>query len=238
MLNVRFLFFLQFGFFNMKIIKYLKSNRLMNLFYVMFFSIFSFGNLNCQNTILDAKILSMKAPDKFLVKFVTTKGDFEITAERKFSPLAVDRFYQLIKSNYFDNVLFYRCVSNFVAQFGTLDTILDNTWSKNIILDESVIMGNELGNIAFARAGKNSRGTQLFINLNNNARLDTIFYGETLGFPAFGKVTSGMDVVLKLYTGYGDEPRQKIDSISGDIIHFFKENYPALDFIKKASIIK
>lgn len=187
---------------------------------------------------INKDLLEMRAPDVFTAKFETSKGDFEVTAERKYSPLAVDRFYQLIKSEYFTNITIYRVMKDFVAQFGSLDTALDNAWSSHILLDEPVLKSNDIGTIAFARAGKNSRGTQLFINLKNNARLDTVSYGETLGFPAFAYVSKGMDVVYQFYNGYGDEPRLKMDSTISNIPEFIKQNYPNLDIIKRAYIIE
>jgi len=116
---------------------------------------------------INKEILEMKSPEVFTAKFETSKGDFEVTAERKYSPLAVDRFYQLIKSEYFTNITIYRVMPNFVAQFGALDTALDNAWSSHILVDEQVLKSNDIGTIAFARAGKNSRGTQLFINFHS-----------------------------------------------------------------------
>jgi cyclophilin family peptidyl-prolyl cis-trans isomerase len=187
---------------------------------------------------INKEILELKAPDTFKAKFETTKGDFEITAERKLSPLAVDRFYQLIKSGYFTNIPIYRVVPNFVAQFGSLDSNLDNAWSANILNDEPVLKSNDVGTIAFARAGKNSRGTQLFINLKNNSRLDTVSYGETLGFPVIAYISNGMDVVNDFYKGYGDEPRQKLDSSISNIPEFIQKNYPKLDYIKSAIIVE
>jgi cyclophilin family peptidyl-prolyl cis-trans isomerase len=187
---------------------------------------------------INKDILELKAPEIFKAKFETSKGDFELTAERKFSPLAVDRLYQLIKSGYFTNITIYRVMNNFVAQFGTLDTNLDNAWSTHTLIDEPVLKSNDTGTVAFARAGKNSRGTQLFINLKNNARLDTVYYGETLGFPAFAYISKGMDVVNQFYQGYGDEPRKKLDSAIGNIPEYIKKNYPNLDYIKRAIIIE
>lgn len=179
---------------------------------------------------------SKKAPESFRVLFETTQGAFEVTAERNLSPLAVDRFYKLVKSNYFTNIPIYRVMKNFVAQFGTVNGFLDSSWSKEIIPDEPVKRSNHTGTIAFARAGKDTRGTQLFINLKHNSKLDTVSYGETLGFPPFAYISKGMDVVYKFYDGYGDEPRLKMDTITGDVGEFLKKNYPKLDYILKASI--
>ncbi len=185
----------------------------------------------------DPELLSLASPEKFSVQFETTKGNFIIIAERKFSPLAVDRFYQLIKCNYFTDIPIYRAVPNFVIQFGTLDTVLDNAWSKHILVDEPVLKSNETGTISFARAGVNSRGTQLFINLKNNVRLDTVTYGGVNGFPAFGIVSSGMEVINSVFTGYNDEPRIKLNSFEGNINEMLKSEFPNLDYIKRAYIV-
>lgn len=183
------------------------------------------------------ELLELKAPEKFSVQFETTKGNFIVIAERKLSPLAVDRFYQLIKSNYFTDIPIYRGVPNFVIQFGTLDTILDNAWSKHVLADEPVMKSNETGTLSFARAEVNSRGSQLFINLKNNVRLDTVTYGGVNGFPAFGVVSSGMEVVNSIFTGYNDEPRQKLASYTGNINEMLKIEFPELDYIKRVVIV-
>jgi peptidyl-prolyl cis-trans isomerase A (cyclophilin A) len=195
-------------------------------------------SLFSQNKNITQEIINQKAPAEFKARFETTAGNFEVTAERKYSPQAVDRFYQLITNKYFTDIPIYRVINNFVAQFGTVDGELDSAWSKYIIYDEPVIKSNEVGTIAFARAGKNTRGTQLYINLKNNFKLDTVSYGETLGFPAFAYVSKGMDVVNKFYKEYGDEPRLKLDSIASNAVEFFKSKYPKLDYIKKAYVIE
>ena len=198
----------------------------------------SFSSLLCQSREINPDLLKLKAPETFRAKFETSQGVFEVTAERKLSPLAVDRFYQLIESGYFTNIPVYRVMNNFVAQFGTVDGFLDSAWSKYIVIDEPVKRSNDSGSIAFARAGKNTRGTQLFINLKNNPRLDTVSYGETLGFPSFAYISSGMDAVYKFYNGYADEPRLKLDTVTGDAGEFIRKNYPKLDYIIKAYLIK
>lgn len=192
----------------------------------------------CKSVEKTTDIFTLKSPENFKAKFLTTKGEIEITAQRNLSPLAVDRFYQLIKSGYFSNIPIYRGVPNFVVQFGTLDTVVDSEWSKHILIDEPVKKSNDVGTIAFARAEKNTRGTQLFINLKNNSRLDTVTYGGVNGFPVFAWVTSGMDVVFKLCIEYNDEPRKKLDSNLKDVNLFLKTNYPNLDYIQKAWIVE
>ena len=224
---------------NFKIISIVMiKNKLVFAINILVLFIVTVGLSYSRDNKVEPEILKLKAPEKFRAKFETSKGDFEVTAERKYSPLAVDRFYQLVKSNYFSDVIFYRVMKNFVAQFGTVDNNLDSAWSKYVIVDEPVLKSNETATIAFARAGKDTRGTTLFINLKSNFKLDTVSYGETLGFPPFGHVSLGMDVLYKLFDGYGDEPRLKLDSVAGDATGFIKKNYPNLDYIKKAYIIE
>ncbi len=224
-----------FGQINKINIKKAITNNIIFAFFLFCFLMPIKANQN--NFSISQEILSLKSPDSFLVKFETTKGNFKLKIERKYSPLAVDRFYQLVKSNYFTNIPIYRAVKNFVIQFGTLDTNIDNAWSSHILIDEPVLKSNKEGSISFARAGKNTRGSQLFINLKDNARLDTVSYGETLGFPAFGEVVEGLDVVHSIYTGYNDEPRMKLDSSIIDINKYLKDNFPNLDYINKAYFI-
>ncbi len=54
------------------------------------------------------------------------------------------------------------------------------------------------GTVTFATAGRDTRTTQVFINLGNNGGLDA------QGFAPFGQVTDGMDVVKNLHSGYGE----------------------------------
>ncbi len=179
-----------------------------------------------------------KAPAVFKARFETTKGIFEIEANRQWSPKGVDRFYQLIKNGYYSNIPVYRVVPNFVAQFGSLDTALNLPWEKIKLEDEPVVESNELGTIAFARGGKHTRGTQIFINIKNNTqRLDTL--GTAIGvpgFPVIAKITTGLDVATAFFS-YNDAPRRNMRN-EKDIYAYLLKDYPKMDYIKKAFILK
>lgn len=191
----------------------------------------------CSNTQFKSKWALKKAPETYIARFNTSKGSFDIKVTRRLSPLAADRMYQLLRYHYFDHTLFYRVVPNFVAQFGDLDTATINTWEKYKISDEPVLKSNKKGTLSFARSGKDSRGTQLYINLEDNPKLDTIYYNEVTGFPPFGEVINGMDVVESLYSGYGDTVFQNFDSI-GDSNKKFILGYPKADSIISATFLK
>ncbi|MFN5134830.1 MAG: peptidylprolyl isomerase, partial [Chitinophagaceae bacterium] len=173
----------------------------------------------------------------FLARFETTKGNFDIEIKRELSPAGADRLYQLVKHGFFDSVVFYRVVPKFVAQFGTSDTVLENAWSKYKLPDEEVKASNVRGTISYARGGKETRGTVLFINLVNNPRLDTINYNGVKGFPVLGKVVEGMNTVDSLYDGYGGTTMNQLDEMYRSKEAFFKK-FPKLDVVKKAYLLR
>lgn len=186
----------------------------------------------------NAKWMQEKAPETFQARFETTKGNFEVEFNRELSPLAVDRIYQQLRHHFYDNVLFYRVVPNFVAQFGSMDsTKTAYTWDQFKVKDEVVKGSNVKGAISYARSGPDTRGNHLFINLKDNTRLDTVTYNKVKGFPAFGKVTKGMEVIEQLYSGYGNETMKVYDSLATKHLEFISR-FPKLDAIKKAYILK
>ncbi len=190
----------------------------------------------CSPKVFKHKWTNEVAPEKFKTRFETTKGPFEIEITRISSPLAVDRFYQLVKHQYFNNALFYRVNPGFVAQFGSSDSISQKQWNAVRVPDEEVIQGNNKGALSFARSGKETRTTDLFINLEDNNRLDTINYNGVKGFPAFGKVTKGMSVVESLYSGYADTTMSDFNLMYKNRTEFLKK-FPKLEVIQKVYLI-
>ncbi len=200
-------------------------------------SLFSILTLSaCSTANFNPKWINKQAPENYTARLETTKGNIDIEIDRKLSPKAADRFYQLVKYHYFEDGTFYRVVPNFVAQFGNTDTIVANQWKKFKVADEPVIAGNKKGTLSFARAGKDTRDLDLFINLKDNNRLDTVSSNGVIGFPTFGNVIRGMDIVEKLFDGYAGET-MKDDSIFNST-KLMRERYPKLDRILKAKIIK
>lgn len=190
----------------------------------------------CQDSKFQKEWTDEIAPETFTAKFETTKGDFEIEVERKLSPKAADRLYQLIKHGYYNEAIFYRVVDGFVAQFGNTDTIAMNQWRAVRIPDEPVILGNKKGTVSFARFGKDTRDLELFINLKDNEVLDTLQFEGVTGFPALGNVTKGMETVEKLYSGYGEQTMDDENLYANP--KAFYQKYPKLDLIKKAYLIE
>lgn len=167
----------------------------------------------------------------FKVKFETTAGDFVVEVNRDWAPLGAARFEELIKAGYYDGNRFFRVVPGFVVQFGLNgDPKVAAEWERKRLKDDPVTQTNAPGTITFATAGPNTRTTQLFINLGNNRRLDT------MGFSPFGKVVEGFDVVKKINAEYGESPNQGRITAEGNA--YLEKAFPRLDYIKTARIVE
>lgn len=184
----------------------------------------------------DPSHLTEKAPETFKAQFDTTKGKFTVEVTRSLAPNGADRFYNLVKSGYFSDIAFFRVVPGFMVQFGIHgDPAVSAKWRAANIPDDAVKGSNTRGTITFATAGPNTRTTQLFISFGNNTFLDN------QGFSPFGKVTDGMDVVDKIYSGYGEGapsgrgPDQ--GRIQGEGNAYLKKDFPNLDYIKSATLV-
>jgi peptidyl-prolyl cis-trans isomerase A (cyclophilin A) len=173
--------------------------------------------------------LTERAPATYKAKFETSKGAFVVQVTRAWAPKGADRFYNLVKNGFFDDVRFFRIVPGFVAQFGINGTpSVQAHWRGAAIPDDRVTQSNKRGTIVFATSGPNSRTTQLFINFKDNARLDG------MGFAPFGRVVSGMNVVDALNAEYGEQPDQQAIQRQGNA--YLVKNFPRLDYVKKATI--
>jgi peptidyl-prolyl cis-trans isomerase A (cyclophilin A) len=180
--------------------------------------------------------LREQAPPAYKVKFDTSKGPFIVEVHRDWAPSGADRFYNLVKNGFFNNTRFFRVISGFMVQFGINgDPAISSQWRSARINDDPVKKSNGRGLITFATAGPNTRTTQVFINYADNAALD----GQ--GFAPFGQITSGMNVVDALYSGYGEGapsgggPEQGRVQSEGNA--YLTSSFPKLDYIQSATIV-
>jgi peptidyl-prolyl cis-trans isomerase A (cyclophilin A) len=193
----------------------------------------AFAQVNMEKLLNPAQ-MNETAPDKFKVKFDTSKGEFIVEVTRAWSPNGADRFYNLVKNGFYDNCKFFRNIDGFMVQFGINgNPKISAALRMAQIKDDPVKQSNTRGYITFAKtSAPNSRTTQLFINFGNNSSLDS------QGFSPFGKVTKeGMKVVDTLYNGYAGKPSDYQAQIQTDGNAFLEKNYPKLDFIKTATIV-
>lgn len=179
--------------------------------------------------------LTEQAPPVYKAKFDTSKGPFVIEVHRDWAPIGADRFYNLVKNGFFDDVRFFRVVPGFMVQFGINgDPNISARWREARIRDDAVKQSNTRGMVTFATAGPNSRTTQVFINFGNNNRLDG------MGFAPFGQITSGMNVVDALYNGYGEGAPRGSGPDQGRLQQegnaYLMKEFGKMDFVNKATI--
>jgi peptidyl-prolyl cis-trans isomerase A (cyclophilin A) len=186
-------------------------------------------------SVANPSALNEQAPATYKVRFDTTRGPFVVEVTRAWAPRGADRFYNLVKNGFYDNVRFFRVISGFMVQFGINgDPAIMASWRTAQIPDDPVTQSNTRGTITFATAGPNTRTSQVFINFGDNARL-----GQH-GFAPFGKVVSGMNVVDSLNAEYGEAaPRGRgpdQSRLQNEGNDYLMREYPRLDYIKKATI--
>ncbi len=133
-----------------------------------------------------------------IVQFQTVLGPFEVNLYDESTPETVANFLAYVNAGAYDNVVFHRAVSGFVAQgggfayegTGQLASVVQNPPVVN-----EPVFSNVRGTIAMAKLpnNPNSATNQWFFNIgDNSANLDV----QNGGFTVFGEVIGdGMDVL-------------------------------------------
>ena len=136
----------------------------------------------------------------------TTMGDVKIELLDQTMPITAGNFRKLVGQGFYDGTIFHRVIPNFMIQGGDPQgtglggpgyTIKDELPADN---------RNARGTISMANAGPNTGGSQFFINVVDNHRLDR-------KHPVFGRVVGGMEVVEAISrtpTDHEDRPRTKV----------------------------
>jgi len=195
-----------------------------------------------KSMLMDPSKCNETAPATFKAEFVTSQGNFTIAVTRAWSPNGADRFYNLVKNGFYDDIRFFRVIENFMAQFGINgDPAIQTHWREASIKDDAPVapnkQSNKRGYVTFAKTGApDSRSTQLFINFKDNSMLDP------QGFTPFGQVIAGMEVVDKLYKGYGEGAPRGLGPDQGRLQMegnaYLNKDFPKMDYIKTARISK
>ena len=186
----------------------------------------------------DPSLATLQAPKSYRVRFETTKGDFVIEVHREWAPHGADRFFNLVRMNFFTDVAFFRVIRGFMAQFGVHgDPEINQAWARAFIRADPTRESNRRGRITFGqqRAGAATRTVQIFINYAHNANLDR-------DFAPFGEVVEGMEVVDSLYAGYGEEAPRGRGPAQGRALFegndYLKDEFPKLDYIRRAVLVE
>jgi len=157
---------------------------------------------------------------------------FLVTVREAKSPVAAQRFRELVTSGFFAGCRFYRVMPGFIAQFGVSgNTTVQRHWDRLPLQEERSIEHkdwNMRGTIAFATSGagvgsRSSRSTELLINYDDNQRMDSA------GVVPFGRVVRGMSVLDAIYSGYRERPQAELIRQRGDA--YLWQEFPRLSYI-------
>lgn len=141
----------------------------------------------------------------------TSMGNILVELNPEKAPITVANFLRYTDTGFYSNKIFHRISRDFVVQAGGYSTelIYISPTFAPIQLEVNRGLSNVRGSIAMARTSVlNSATSQFFINLGDNALLDT----ASGGYAVFGKVISGMNVVdqMNLVERIGELPRYNI----------------------------
>ena len=124
----------------------------------------------------------------------TARGSIVMCLQPNLAPNTVNNFVTLARNHFYDGLTFHRVVAQFVVQGG--DPKGDGSGGPGYSFkDEPVRQQYVAGAVAMANGGPNTNGSQFFIcTVNDSTSLAP-------SYNLFGKVASGMDVVLSIQQG-------------------------------------
>jgi len=191
--------------------------------------------------LLFSVLSAQQAPSRFVVRLDTTKGPIVIECFRDWAPNGADRFYELVTSGYYDDAALFRVRPKVFVQFGINgDPKASQAWRSKAIPDDPFqpAHSNQRGMVFFAWAVPNGRTTQVVINLRDNSA----DYDKE-PFVPFGHVIEGMDVADRLFDEYGEAAGGGIRAGKQDPVFqggndYLRKNFPKLDYIKAAKIVR
>jgi peptidyl-prolyl cis-trans isomerase A (cyclophilin A) len=174
-------------------------------------------------------------PDTFHIVFTTSVGDIDVEVVRAWAPIGAARLYNLARNGFFDGNRFFRVLPGFIAQFGVNGVpAIQAAWNAVPLPDEPVRVSNLRGTLVYAKAGPDTRTTQLFVNYLDNPQLDA------LGFAPVGRVVRGMGNLVRLYGGYGETQPEGSGPLYACMLQggeaYLAKDYPRLDRIETAVV--
>jgi peptidyl-prolyl cis-trans isomerase A (cyclophilin A) len=183
---------------------------------------------------LNPALANERAPEKFKIKFTTTKGDFVVEVTSAWAPLGAERLYNLVKIGYYRDVAFYK-VDSTTAEFGIHGKPeVSSAWRDSAIQDDPPKQPNDRGYVAFARSRANSRWAPLVVYTKSNRDLDQV------GYAPVGKVIQGMNVLDSLNKALGEGATVKGPDASKVEVggnSYLKASFPQLDYVTGASLL-
>lgn len=167
------------------------------------------------------------------VKCQTTKGVLDIVVMNDWGPRGAARFLQLVDDGFYTGLPFFRCMDQFICQFGAA-VPKPNAKAYSPIPDDmqrADLRNFHRGYLSFAGSGPNTRSTHAFISFGDIPSLGANSWETPFGYLA----PSSMETLSLLTTVYGEmapggqgpDP-QKIAAPDGAA--YLKKNFPRLDY--------
>jgi cyclophilin family peptidyl-prolyl cis-trans isomerase len=178
-------------------------------------------------------------------------SELEVEVRPDWAPLAAERFRNLVELGFYRDAPFFRVLPGYVAQFGiSSNPKLNKQWvycdttdeeskikCKPSLPDEPRKQPNKRGTLSFASSGKNSRKTQIFINLSNNDGPPNFL--DAQNFIPFAFIVRGMEpdnnIPKRLNSEYGGRVNQGKAAYYGG--EYFEAVFPNLSVIRDAKIL-
>ena len=163
---------------------------------------------------------------KILAILKTAKGDIELELYPEIAPKTVENFVKLSKNNFYNGIKFHRVIAGFVIQGGDplskTDDPMVGTGGPGYVFEDEInprslglsdleisnlesegyeynydleSLPIKVGALAMANSGPNTNGSQFFIVTEKD---QPHLNGK---HTVFGRVVTGMDVVLKIEQG-------------------------------------
>ena len=129
---------------------------------------------------------------KYKAHMETDKGTMVIELFADKVPKTVNNFVFLAREGYYDDVMFHRVISNFMAQGG--DPTGTGRGGPGYKFEDEFhpsLRHNKQGILSMANAGPNTNGSQFFITHGPTPHLDD-------RHAVFGQVVEGLDVLMSI----------------------------------------
>ena len=135
-----------------------------------------------------------------LIDLKTNFGTIRLELYPAKAPKTVENFLQYVIDGHFSGTIFHRVIDGFMVQGGGFDKSYRQKPTRESIQNEPKNgLKNDLGTLSMARtSAPHSASSQFFINGKNNDFLNAANAQDGWGYAVFGKVVSGMDVVMKI----------------------------------------
>ncbi|KAJ1477502.1 hypothetical protein T484DRAFT_1759246 [Baffinella frigidus] len=178
-----------------------------------------------------ANAMSLKSPEQWLVTMNTNVGPFQMKIHRAWSPNGADRFYSLVRNNFYDGARFFRYADNFVVQWGirgtpSIDQMYQN--GANVMDDpRRADIGNTKGRVVFATSGANTRSTQTSSEMS-------LMHLSCPAFPPCHAL-SYEGYSRKINAEYGEKADQNRIISQGNQL-YLKKSFPHMSYITSESV--